>query len=135
MQLDDVLRRDTGRLMQVVDVLGDDAPCLARAVEARKRVVPTSRLRPAELVFHGEAPAPGFVAHLPARSKGVERDRLQLGPDAAGRAEIRDAAFGRNSGAGERQHDVGRIDEAAQAFDGGWKIGRDHGGTRLRRPP
>ena len=35
-----------------------------------------------------------------------------LGPDAAGRAEIRDAAFGRDAGAGERHDHAGRLDRA-----------------------
>ena len=59
------------------------------------------------MLLHGEAPPPGFVAHLLARQEFVERDRPVLGPDPAGRTEIRNAAFGRDAGAGERQDHLG----------------------------
>ncbi len=79
-QLDDIVGRDAGGLVQIVDVLGDEAGNLAGAVEPGERPMPAAGLGPREILFHGEAPPPGFVAHLAARQEVVERDRLVLGP-------------------------------------------------------
>ncbi len=66
------------------------------------------------MLLHGEAAPPGFVAHLLARQELVERDRPVLGPDPAGRAKIRNAAFGRDARAGER-HDHARRARSGRA--------------------
>jgi hypothetical protein len=79
-----MLRGKSRRLVQVVDVLGDDGGHLAGAIEARQRPVSAARPGIAELVGHGEAAAPGFVARLLAGQELVERDRLVLGPQAPG---------------------------------------------------
>ena len=64
MQLDDVFGCDARGLMQVVDILRDHRRNLACAIEARERAMPTAWLGIAELIAHGKAPAPGFVARL-----------------------------------------------------------------------
>jgi hypothetical protein len=55
-------------------------------------------------------------------------DRPHFRPDTAGGPEIRDAAFGGNAGAGERNDDAGLVHEFAQAANGRRSIGRDHAG-------
>jgi hypothetical protein len=77
--------------------------------------MPAPRLCLGETLLHDEAPAPGLVAHLAARDEGVERDRLVLGPQAAGRTEIRDTAFGGYPRPGERDDSARALDQAAQA--------------------
>ena len=114
-QFDDIVRRDAGVLMQIVDILRDQRRNLAGAVEPGERAMAAARFRLGETLLHDEAPPPGLVAHLAAGHEFVERDRLVLGPQAAGRAEIRNAAFGGDAGAGER-HDGARVlDQVAQA--------------------
>ena len=105
-QFDDVFGSDARGLVQIVDVLRHHAGRLAGPVERSQRTVPAPRLCAAELILHGEAPPPGLVAHLLAGQEIGELDRPHLGPDAAGRAEIRDAAFGRDAGPGERHDDA-----------------------------
>ena len=51
------------------------------------------------------------LLHTLARQEVLELDRPVLGPQAAGRAEVRDAALGRDAGAGERHHGAGAIDQ------------------------
>ncbi len=80
--------------MQIIDILRHHAGGFARAVKARQGAMTASGLRGREVFFHGEAPAPGFVPHLPAREKIVERDGPVLGPQSARGTEIRDPAFG-----------------------------------------
>src|ERR1700724_545420 len=60
MQLDDVLGGKPGRLMQVVDVLGDDGRDLASLIERGERAVAAPRLGRREGRFHRKAPPPGF---------------------------------------------------------------------------
>ena len=109
--------------MQIVDILRHQRRHLAGAIEARQRPVPPARLGLGETFFHGEAPPPGFVAHVVARHEGIERDRLVLGPQAAGRAEVGDAAFGRDAGPGERDDPARVLDQVAQAQNRCLKIG------------
>ncbi len=126
-QLDHVLGGDAGGLVQVVDVLRDHARHLAGAVEARQRAVAAAGLGAAELIHHGEAAPPGFVAGLLAGQKFVELDRPVLGPQAAGRAEVRDAALGRDAGAGEWHDGAGLVYHLAEPRDRGGEIGSDLG--------
>src|ERR1700686_84301 len=112
--------------MQVVDVLGDDGGNLAGAIEARQRPVASPRPGIAELVAHGKTPPPGFVARLLAGQELVERDRLVLGPKAAWRAKVGDAAFGRNAGPGEWDNGPSLVDQVRQLGLGAVEIGCDH---------
>src|SRR5262245_64116696 len=107
MQLDHVFWRNSGALMEIVDVLRDHGRRLAGAVEARERKVSAARPGGGKLRVHGEAPPPSLVAHLLAGEELVEGDRLVLGPQPAGRAEGGDGAFGRDAGTGERADDGG----------------------------
>src|ERR1700722_911743 len=112
--------------MEIVDVLGDDGGNLAGAIEARQRPVSPPRPGVAELVGHGEAAPPGFVARLLAGQELVVRDRLVLGPKAPRRTEIRDAAFGRNAGPRKWDNDPSLVDQVLEVGLGGIEIGCDH---------
>src|SRR5439155_899038 len=100
-QLDHMRGCNPRALMQIVDVLRHYAGRLAGAIEAGQRQMAATRERRGKMLLHGEAAPPGLVARLLAREEFVERDRPVLGPDPARRAEVRNAAFGRNAGAGE----------------------------------
>ena len=88
-------------LMQIVDVLRD----------YRRRVVPRADERASarwprpggrlELVLRGRTCGARLRCVRPAGEEVVERDRPVLGPEAAGRAEVGNAAFGGDAGAGE----------------------------------
>ena len=78
-----------------------------------------ARPRGGEILLHGEAAAPGLVAHLLAGEEILELDRPGLGPQPARRAEVRNAALGRNSGAGERRDRARSVDQFLQLVDGG----------------
>ena len=113
--------------MQIVDVLRDHGRRLAGAVEACEREVAAAGPRCRKLRIHGEPPPPGLVAHLLAGATNSSNgNRPVLGPQPAGRAEIRNAALGRNAGAGERGDDARAFDQLLQLVDGGLQIGRDH---------
>src|SRR5262249_19281169 len=127
MQLDYTWMGDAGRLVQIVDVLGDDAGRLAAAEQAGQCAMPPPRPGGAKMLLHGKAPAPGFVARRLGGEKFVERDRRHAAPDAAGRAKVGYSAFSGDAGTGERHNHVGGRDESAQTIDGGLKIGGDHG--------
>src|SRR5262244_3042109 len=112
--------------MQIVDVLRDHGRRLAGAVEAGKRKVPATGPGGGKLRVHGKAPAPSFVAHLLAREELVERDRLILGPEPAGRAEIGNATLGGNSRSSERGDDARALHQLLQFVDSGLQVRRDH---------
>ena len=57
-QLDDMLRRKTRRLMQIIDVLGHDRGNLAGPVQRSERAVTAPRPRGGEGGFHRKAPVP-----------------------------------------------------------------------------
>src|SRR5262249_26479498 len=126
MQLDDVLRCDARCLMKVVNVLRDQTAHLARAIETRDRAMAATRLRPAELIFHDEASAPGLVPHFLIHHKSVEGDRLHLRPDPAGRAKIRNTALGGDPRPGEWDDRRRLLDQVSEFGDCAWKIGCDH---------
>src|SRR2546430_4367357 len=83
-ELDDVLGCETRSLMQIVDVLGDDARNLAGPVERGQRAVAASRLCCGECRFHREAPPPCFVPGVRTGDKFVECNRTVAGPQSAG---------------------------------------------------
>ena len=116
MQFDHMVGRETRRLMQIVDVLGDDGRDLAGAIERGERAVAASGPGGRECRLHGKAPPPGFVARVLACHELVERDRPVAGPQSARRAEVGNAAFGRDAGAGERNDDGRRGDHLAEPF-------------------
>ena len=100
--------------MEVVDVLRHQRRYFAGAVETGERPMPAARLGLSEILLHGKAPPPGFVAHLLVGEKIVELDRLVFGPQAAGRAKIRNAAFGRYPRPGEGNDPPRALDQVAQ---------------------
>src|SRR3981081_4757564 len=119
MQLDHVLSGNSGTLLQVVDFLRYPRRRLAGAVETRKREVSAAGLRGRKMRIHGKTPPPGLVSHLLAGEELIERDRPVLGPQPARRAEVGDAALGRNAGAGEGNDDAGGTHHPPPAVGGG----------------
>src|SRR5262245_60190591 len=109
--------------MQVVDVLRDHRRRLAGAMEARQRKMSASRLGGGELHLHGEAPAPGLVAHLLAGEEFLKRDRAVFDPESAGRTKVGNPTLGGNSGAGEWRDHASRPHEFVQLVDSSLKIG------------
>ena len=103
--LDHQRRRLAGALVQLVDVLGDERMQLAALLERHQRAVAGVRRRaPGRRI---EARAPRGLAHLRLGEVVLDR-RLLLGrrvprPHAARAAEIGNARFGRDAGAGERR--------------------------------
>src|SRR6476661_8226782 len=87
--------------MQIVDILGDDRGRLASLVERGQRAMPAAGLGRCKSLFHRKAPPPGLGPSLGARNEFVERNRAVTGPQAAGRTEIRNAAFGGYTGSGK----------------------------------
>src|SRR5205085_6837343 len=124
--LDDVTGLEAAVLVQIVDVLGDDRRRLAGPVERGERTVPPPRLGRGKGRFHGKASPPGLVAGLLAHDELVEIDRAIFGPDAAGRAEVGDAAFRRDAGAGEGHDGGGFRDQFAEPLHAAAQILGNH---------
>ena len=112
--------------MQIVDVLRDHRRCLAGTVQAGEREVPTTWPSCRKLRMHGKAPAPSLIAHVLTREELFEGDRPVFCPEPAGRAEIRDAALGGNSGSGEGCDNPRGLYELLQLVDCGLQIRCDH---------
>ena len=88
--------------------------------------MPTAGLGRRKGRLHREAPPPRLGPRVGAGNEFVERDRAVTGPQAAGRAEIRDAAFGGNAGSG-KGNDTRRFgDHIAELFDAAAQILGDH---------
>ena len=116
MQLDDVFRLRCQRLDADCRCSASPppAPCRpGRGSRVRDDRGPAGRGRTRRSMAN--APPPGLVARLLARQELVERNRPVLGPDAARRTKIGNAAFGRDAGAGERQHHARLVHQRAQA--------------------
>src|SRR5437868_8582917 len=79
-ELDDVLGCETRYLMQIVDVLGDDARNLAGPVERGQRTVAASRLCCGDCRFHRDAAPPCLVPGVRTGNKFVECNRTVAGP-------------------------------------------------------
>src|SRR5580700_2301138 len=125
-QLDNMFGRNAGRLMEIIDILGDYGGHLARTVKAGERAMSPPRLGIAELVLHGEATPPGFVTRFLAREELVEWDRPVLGPKSTRGAEVRDTAFSRDARAG-KWHDRGcLVYHLVKTRYGGTEIRSDH---------
>ena len=103
--------------MQAVDVLGDDVRDVAARDELRAMAdVPGAGLRLADrLADHQETP-PGFKPRLLRGEEILELDRLVFGPEAAGRAEVRNAGFGRDACTREDHRAACALDHARQFF-------------------
>src|SRR4051812_9223760 len=121
-----MLGRNPRFLMEIVDVLGDDPRNLARLIERSQRAVAAAGFGPAELFLHCKTPPPALVPHVLAGQEVAEVDRLHLGPDPAGRPEVRYPAFRGDAGAGEGHHHLRLLHQLAQPGDTSLKIGRDH---------
>src|SRR5580700_9796385 len=64
--------------------------------------------------LHGKAPPPRFVPRRPAGDELIKRNRPVAGPQPARRAEVGNAALGRNPRAGKRNDNVGFGDHLAE---------------------
>src|SRR6201999_211270 len=63
-QFHDIIRPKSGGLMQIVDVLGDDRRYLPRLIKRSQCTMAAAGFCNAEMLLHGEAPPPAFVAPL-----------------------------------------------------------------------
>ena len=113
-------------LVQIVDILRDQCGTFACAIKARERPMAAAGPGLGEILLHGKAPPPGFVTHVLAGHKGVERYRLVLGPQSPGRTKIGDPAFGRDSGPGKRDDHRCVLEQVTQARNAVWKISGNH---------
>jgi len=109
-------------LMQVVDVLGHDGGNFARFVERRQRAMTSARPGRGKGRLHGKTAPPCFVAGVLAGDEFIVGDRPVAGPQSAGRAEIGNAGFGGDAGAGERNNDFRLGDHVAELFHAAAKI-------------
>src|SRR5215218_9063176 len=77
-------------------------------------------------VLHGKAPLPGFVACLLTCDEIVVHDRPMLGPNAARRTKVRNAALGGDTGAGKWNNFSGSGDHIAEPLNSTRNIFCDH---------
>ena len=117
MQFDDLVAGDARRLVQPVDILGDDGGDLAAPHQRIDRAVAAVGFGRLEDVLHREAPPPGFAARLLGGQELVEIDRRHLRPDAARAAEIGYAGLGADAGAGEHDGAARLLDQPLQRGD------------------
>ena len=90
-----------GSLMQGIDILGDDMADPALPHQFSHGPVAVIGLHRVPGVFHFEAPLPRHAPRIGIGNIILKFHRHHLGPDAARRAEIRNAGFGGHAGAGE----------------------------------
>src|SRR5688572_8441797 len=102
--------------MQPVDILGDDMADMAATHELGDRHMPPAGLDAAELLADRENAPPSFQALFFRAQEFVESDWLVLRPEATWRAEIGDAAFGRDACARERNRTPRALDHRRQFF-------------------
>ena len=114
MDLDDALRRYAGGGVQPVNVLGDDVGDVAQLHQPRHRPVAWTGFCLGDgLADHQEAP-PCLEAGVFGGQKRTVFDGLVARPEAAGRAEVGNAAFGGDAGAGEHHRAPGALDQTRQ---------------------
>jgi hypothetical protein len=120
--LDHVLR--PGPLVEHVDVLGHHRADEAPALELGECDVDAVGLGRTERVEPGRIEAPDLARIALERAERRVLERIELGPDARGRAEVRDPALGRRPRAG--QDDAGLVvaDEGRELVDG--RVNRPH---------
>src|SRR5262245_30640976 len=112
--------------MQIVDVLCDERRTFAGAVETCQSTMSSAGLRLREILLHSKPTPPGFVPHLLARYKSIERYLFVLCPNASERPEIGNSALGGNTCPGKRNDDRGIFDQLSQTLYRSGKIGGDH---------
>lgn len=110
MKFDDRVSRHTRGAMQIVDILGDDVTDLAGMIEPGDDLVAASRLRMRDGIINHEITAPGLEPCFFGGEIGTEFDGLVSCPESSRRAEIRNAAFGRNAGTREDDRALGGLD-------------------------
>jgi hypothetical protein len=98
MQLDDLIGVEAGFLMKPIDILGDDRRHSPRRDKGREANVSQVRTCASIEIVHGEFPPPRLPACVRAMQEKLERDRLVAHPGAVWRAEVGDAALGRDPG-------------------------------------
>jgi hypothetical protein len=115
-QLDHFRIGNAGVLVQPVDVLGDDRGGAAGTDQFGAGAVAAVGGGLSKCVLHVETPFPGFPAGFVGAHEVAEIDRGVLGPDAAGGAEVGNAGFGADPGAGEQDDAIGGVDQAGEFF-------------------
>src|SRR5262249_9928017 len=98
----------------VVDVLGDHMADLARMIELGDDLVAAPWHSMRHRIVDHEIAAPGFEPCFLRSEIGAELDRFVTGPKAARRAEIGNAAFGRDAGAGKDDRAPGGLDHSGK---------------------
>ncbi len=114
-QFDDPLARNAGGLMQPVDVLGDDRADFAAANQFGDRTMTAVGGSAAKNLLHRKAAPPGFAPRLFRGEKIGKIDRRHAGPDAARAAEIGNAGFSADAGAG-KDHGAARLFDQSGEF-------------------
>ena len=112
--------------MQIVDVLRDHARHFAGTVEACQRQMAAAGLRAAEMFAPSRTDAARLHRASPGWQRIHRRESAVPGPQPTGRAKIRNAAFGRDAGAGEWNNDLGGSHQFSELCNPGAKIGGDH---------
>jgi hypothetical protein len=113
-ELDHLFVRDTGYLMQPVDVLCDDRADLALGNELSDGKMSGIGFGIGPTIRFQTAP-PRLAAGLLRGDEVLELDRLDLVPEAGVcAAVIRDSRLGRDTGAGEDDGPLGALDEVRQ---------------------
>src|ERR1700759_4157820 len=101
--------------MEIINVLRDDRRNFTRPVERGERAVTASRSSRRKCRLHGKAPTPRLIARVRAGDEFIKGDRTVASPQSAWRSEIRNAAFGRDAGAG-KGHYVRRLGDHVAEF-------------------
>src|SRR5277367_4548498 len=118
-QFDDPVFGNTGGLVQPVDVLGDDRSGRAAADQFGDRAMAAVRRGALKSFLHRKAPPPGLAARLLRGEKIGKVDRGHFCPDAAGAAEIGNARFGADAGAGKDDGATRFVDHPGEFGDVG----------------
>jgi hypothetical protein len=125
-QLHDVVSGEAGRLMQIVDVLGDDGRNFAGLVERRQRTVAATWSCGGKGRLHVEPPPPPLNARILTRNELIVGDRPVAAPQPSRRTEVGDAALGRNSCTREGNNDICRRNHVAELLDAATEVCCDH---------
>src|SRR5437588_2613437 len=89
MQLDDALVRNSGRLVQTIDILSDDGAHASGLDQSRECAMTAARLRMRVEVVHDEFAPPGLLAQQRIAQKIRKFNRLVFQPRRSRRTEIR----------------------------------------------
>src|SRR4030095_10353556 len=118
-QLDDLVVRHAGALMQPVDILGDHARTRAFCDKPGYSPVPPVGPRRAHRAMCDKLAAPRLAAHFLRSEEILEVDRRHARPHAAGTAKIGDTGFRADARASEAHRTLGGADQFGESGGGG----------------